>query len=69
MNPKAKAQEMYDCFHVYQWDTRQGYITDDFETKKMVGRVIDEIELQAKNWGVVSVKAYWLNVRKELNLI
>lgn len=57
MNAKDKAIEMYDRFHVYEWDSHKGYITDDKETKKMVHRVIDEIELQAKNWGVVSVKA------------
>jgi hypothetical protein len=58
---------MYDRFHVYKWDKNLGYITDDTETKKMVNRVISEIELQAENWSVVSVKRYWQKVRIELN--
>ena len=69
MSENLKAQEMYDCFHVYQWDEKEGYVTDDKETKKMVNRVIDEIEKQANNWGVISVKAYWQKVRSALNAI
>jgi hypothetical protein len=69
MSEKAKAIEMYDKFHVYEWDENEGYQTSDKETKKMVNNIIDEIELQARNWGVSSVKLYWQKVRAELNAL
>ena len=69
MSEKAKAIEMYDKFHVYDWDEIEYYQTSDKETKKMVNNIIDEIELQARNWGISSVKLYWQKVRSELNAL
>ena len=42
---------------------------DDTETKKVVGKVIDEIGKQADNWGVNSVRGYWVEVRYALNAL
>lgn len=67
MSPELKAQELYDTFHQYRWDKIWGYIPDNTETKKVAGKVIDEIEKQADNWGVNSVRAYWVQVRQYLN--
>jgi hypothetical protein len=37
------------------------------DAKKCALALIDEIEHNAKLWGVVSVKGYWVKVRKELD--
>lgn len=69
MSPKLKAETLYDTFQQYKWDERDGYMPDDAETKKVVGKVIDEIEKQADNWGVNSVRGYWVEVRYALNAL
>ena len=56
MSAELKAIELYDKFQQYGWDDTNGFIPDDKETKHHVNKVIDEIELQADNWGVVSVR-------------
>ena len=67
MHAKLKAQELYDTFQQYKWDEKNGYMPDNAETKKVAGKVIDEIEKQADIWGVNSVRAYWVQVRQYLN--
>lgn len=67
MTPKLKAEDLLETFEQYEWDDEKGYMPSDKETKKAVNKVIDEIELQADNWGVVSVRKYWLDVRREVN--
>lgn len=69
MNAKLKAEVLFDKFQQYKWDETMGYMPDDAETKKEVNKVIDEIELQAENWGVVSVRGYWVEVRRALNAL
>ena len=66
-NTKEKARDLLDTFEQYEWDCDEGYIPSSRETKETVNKVIDEIELQAKNWGVVSVRKYWADVRREVN--
>ena len=67
MNTKEKAEDLLETFEQYEWDDDKGYMPSDKETKKAVNKVIDEIELQAENWGVVSVRKYWVDVRREVN--
>jgi hypothetical protein len=67
MNAKLKAAVLFDKFQQYKWDETNGYMPDDEETKKVAGKVIDEIENQADNWGVNSVQGYWVEVRYALN--
>lgn len=69
MNAKLKAEVLFDKFQQYKWDETNGYMPDDEETIKEVNKVIDEIELQAENWGVVSVRGYWVEVRRALNAL
>lgn len=69
MKAKLKAEVLFDKFQQYKWDETKGYMPDDEETKKEVNKVIDEIELQAENWGVVSVRGYWVEVRRALNAL
>jgi hypothetical protein len=69
MPPKLKAETLFDTFHQYRWDEKHGYVPDDVETKKVVGKVIDEIEKQADNWGVNSVRGYWVEVRYALKAL
>jgi hypothetical protein len=69
MNAKLKAEVLFDKFQQYKWDETNGYMPDDAETKKEVNKVIDEIELQAENWGVISVRGYWVEVRRALNAL
>jgi hypothetical protein len=66
MDADLKAQELFDKFQQYTWHEIDGYVSDDTLTKKEVQKVIDEIELQADNWGVTSVRAYWREVRRVL---
>lgn len=69
MTPRQKAAELYTTFQQYDWDEVEGFVPAHNQTVKTVGLVIDEIEKQADNWGVVSVQAYWKQVRVELNTI
>lgn len=69
MTPEEKAKELFTTFQQYDWDNEIGFIPSEEESKKMASKVIDEIERQAENWGVISVKSYWLSVRKALNSI
>lgn len=69
MSPEEKAKELFTTFHQYDWDEERGWMPNDTESKKMAGKVIDEIELQAENWGVTSVRAYWRSVRVALNAL
>jgi hypothetical protein len=69
MSPREKAAELYTKFQQYHWDETDGYMPDHDQTIKTVNLVIDEIETQAENWGVNSVKAYWIQVRNELKTI
>jgi hypothetical protein len=67
MSAELKAKELYDKFQQYDWHKDDGWMPDNLETKKTVNKVIDEIEWQADNWGVVSERAFWLEVRRVLN--
>jgi len=67
MSTKEKAEDLLEKFEQYEWDDDKGYMPSDKETKKAVNKVIDEIELQAENWGVVSVRKYWVDVRRVVN--
>jgi len=67
MSAKEKAEDLLEKFEQYEWDDDKGYMPSDKETKKAVNKVIDEIELQAENWGVVSVRKYWVDVRRAVN--
>jgi len=69
MTAKEKALELYNNFHQYDWEEDEGWSSSDVQSKQMASKVIDEIEKQADNWGVVSVRAYWIEVRKELHNI
>ena len=69
MTPKEKAKELYDKFQQYDWDEKYGFTPDKKGTKIYVNKIIDEIELQSTNWGVVSVTKYWIDVRSFLNAI
>ncbi len=69
MSPKLKAETLYETFQQYRWDEKDGYMPDDIETKKTVSNVIDEIEKQANNWGVNSVRGYWVEVRYYLKAL
>ncbi|AGO48539.1 hypothetical protein Phi18:3_gp027 [Cellulophaga phage phi18:3] len=64
---REKAKDLIQKFEQYEWDNDNGYMPSDNETRKSVNKVIDEIELQAENWGVVSVRKYWVDVRNEVN--
>ena len=66
MSPTLKAETLYNTFQQYRWDEKNGYMPDDVETKKVVEKVIDEIIKQADNWGVTSVRGYWVEVRYAL---
>ena len=65
MSPKEKAEDLITKFHQYDWDEVKGWTPNEQETKKMVGKVIDEIEACAEEWGVTSL--HWKAVRKEVN--
>jgi len=67
MSTKEKAEDLLEKFEQYEWDDDKGYMPSDKETKKAVNKVIDEIVLQAENWGVVSVRKYWVDVRRAVN--
>jgi ribonuclease HII len=67
MSTREKAKDLLEKFEQYEWDDDKGYMPSDIETKKAVNKVIDEIELQAENWGVVSVRKYWVDVRRAVN--
>ena len=69
MSAEEKAKELFTTFQQYYWSDDLGWMPDEDESKKMAGKVIDEIERQAENWGVTSVKAYWQNVRRSLNAL
>ena len=69
MQAEEKAKEVFTTFQQYYWADDLGWMPDEDESKKMAGRVIDEIERQAENWGITSVKAYWKEVRLSLNAI
>jgi hypothetical protein len=69
MSPREEAAELYTKFQQYYWDETEGFMPDHDQTIKTVNLVIDEIETQAENWGVNSVKAYWIQVRNELKTI
>lgn len=66
MSPKEKAQELYDTFTVQDFNPIKGFFTNIDETKNLAKRSVEQIELQAKNWGVNSVRAYWVEVKKEI---
>ena len=66
MSPIEKARDLITKFHQYEWDQEKGWMPDDKATEKIVCAVIDEIETCAEQWGVVSVKGYWKDVRKEV---
>jgi hypothetical protein len=66
MTTKEKAHELYETFHQYDWEEDKGWSSSDSQSKQMAAKVIDEIEKQADNWGVISVRDYWIEVRKEL---
>jgi hypothetical protein len=61
MTPEEKAKELFDKFHQYLWNDREGYMPDDIGTKNIVNKVINEIQLQADDWGISS--NYWIDVR------
>jgi ribonuclease HII len=67
MSTREKAKDLLEKFEQYEWDDDKGYMPSDIETKKAVNKVIDKIELQAENWGVVSVRKYWVDVRRAVN--
>ncbi len=69
MTARTKAYELYDNFHQYDWEEDKGWSSSDVQSKQMASKVIDEIEKQADNWGVISIRAYWIEVRKELHNI
>ena len=69
MTPKEKAKEMYDAFHVYDWDIVAGYTTWDKGTKEMCCKVVDEVlnSKPSKPYGYTSTDGYWVEVKKEIN--
>ena len=69
MTPTEKAEALYGTFQQYRWDEKDGYMPDDAETKRVVGKVIDEIQEQADNWGINFVRIYWVDVRRALNAL
>lgn len=69
MSAEQKALELFESFHQYDWDEEKGWMPNEEESKKMASKVIDEIEKQAEEWGVTSVRAYWKQVRVALNSI
>ena len=66
MTPFEKAEQLYNGFHQYYWDKNLGWMPDELKSKEMALKVVDEIEQQAIEWGVVSVQAYWKRVRLEI---
>ena len=51
MTAKEKAENLYNKFQQYTWDDLYGYMPDDLETKKVAGKVIDELQDLLVNWG------------------
>lgn len=54
MTPKEKADELIGKFSVGGW------------SKEHAMTCVNEIIKQADNWGVVSVKGYWQQVKTEI---
>ena len=67
MTPKEKAEQLFTDFQQYYWDRDIGWMPDELKSKEMALKVVDEIEQQAIEWGVVSVQDYWKRVRLEIN--
>ena len=77
MNPKEKARELYNKFN----DATLTYDCGDYSAKGINNSImamvmeskncalicVDEIQRQSENWGVVSVRAYWQQVKTEIN--
>jgi hypothetical protein len=59
MLEESKAKELYERFQQYYWDSDLGWMPDHIETKKIVNKVIDEIENQ--------IIINWKDVRHSLN--
>lgn len=68
MNEKQKAIELYDLCYM-KLDRSMSEITKDRYAKEFAALIIDEVKVQAENWGVVSVKLWWNNVRRFLNAL
>ena len=64
MNAKEKARELVDKYANVISDE----IWYDLEIAKQCALIaVDEILTQIHNWGIVSVKTYWNEVKQEIN--
>ena len=65
MTPKMKAKEIINAvFEMQHVDDSAKMIC--LSTPKIAEYIVSEIQKQAENWGVVSVKAYWNQVMDEV---
>jgi hypothetical protein len=62
MTPQEKARDLY--FNYYQ-QVADGS-SPEHNAKQCALIAVDEILCQINNWGVVSVKRYWEQVKQEL---
>lgn len=62
---------LYDKFQQYRWDEVDGYMPDSDATKKIAGKVIDEILEVLYQWDLDddNVKKWWADCRTSLNAL
>ena len=61
-----KAKEL---FYKYYYEAPESGISDEIDVitaKKYATILVDEILIQADNWGVTSVTGFWNDVKKEI---
>lgn len=72
MTPKEKAEELASKYQS-SYQTNDGFNyqfnIDESEAKHCALISVDEILAQINNWGIISVKKYWEEVKKELEYI
>lgn len=67
MEAKEKAKELYESCYYKLPALPPKHM--DILAKEFAGLIISEVQSQAKHWGIVSTKAFWQNVKIELNNI
>ena len=63
MTEVEKAQELYFKYYMKVADGS----SPEYNAKQCALIAVDEILCQVNNWGIISVKGYWEQVKHELN--
>ena len=63
---RRKAKKLVDRFKEIASTLTSDEFSKEIIAKQCALICVDEIELQSKNWGVISVKRYWQEVKQEI---